>query len=325
MKIKYCFFFLSFLCFNVVGQIAHATHFPTMHVYHILDDDDLIDNISFAYSLRLLRSDYNGPLIKLRRDSDNNEQDFYSDDNDIVDITAINTWSSGSIVYVTTWYDQTDLGRNAIQTNTNRQPILDVTDISKPYFYGEGNPTGTEDLLVVNTNTQLLTNAGKNASILAVLTATSHNNHSFGVRDNSDGNNRWLTHINWSNDNIFFEPGIGGGARNVNNLASENIIKQYSFIRRDDAASPTIDRRIIRNNSTPILDSDINNTDGLIGDFYFGIGASISSQINITSPTTYNTFSGSTTRFTEFIMYSEGKSDAFVQEIETNQISFWGL
>ena len=143
------------------GQIAQYNQFPTKQPTHILDEK--LDDISFAYSLRLLESDYDGPLIRLRK-TDNAEMDFGWTDNDRVDIEAINTWRAGSDVFVTTWYDQSGLDRHATQTDTNLQPQF-IPDLVQPYLAGDRD----NDVLIVTENFQNLTENGKNGSVLGVF------------------------------------------------------------------------------------------------------------------------------------------------------------
>jgi len=325
MKLKLILAFLVLFSFKMISQIAMANHFPTMKPHHILDEKK--DSISFAFSMRLLESDYNGPIIKLRRDpgdgSTNDEKDFYCTDSDIVDITAINNWASevtgSQTLHVVTWYDQSGLGRNAVQTDEDKQPVF-TADASYPYF----NSDDIEDILVVETSTSAnLTNNGKNGTIISILYATNNNNHSFGVRDASTGSNRWLAHVNWSDNKLYFDPGGSSGSRSINNGANVNSWVQYSILRRDNPLNVNQDRRIFRINNTEIQNNNVNNNFQLTGDYYFGIGGTISNTITSANP--YNTFQHSTTRFCEFIMYAAGKEDDFLSEIEQNQMAFWNL
>ena len=115
--ILYGILLFSFIC---NAQVGNYNQFPTMQPAHILDEN--LENISFAFALRVLVSDYEGPLVRLRRASDNAEMDFYCNDDDKVDVNAINTWRGSALVYVVTWYDQSGLGRNAVQPTRSRQP-----------------------------------------------------------------------------------------------------------------------------------------------------------------------------------------------------------
>jgi hypothetical protein len=84
---------------------------------------DTYPNAAAAYSLRLLKSDYTGNAIRVRRSSDNTEQDIgFSSGN--LNTTALTTFCSGTNGFVTTWYDQSGNGRNATQTTAANQPPI---------------------------------------------------------------------------------------------------------------------------------------------------------------------------------------------------------
>jgi hypothetical protein len=84
---------------------------------------DLYPSAAAAYSVRLLRSAYSGNAIRVRRSSDNTEQDIgFSSGN--LDTTALTTFCSGTNGFVTTWYDQSGNARNAAQTTAVQQPQI---------------------------------------------------------------------------------------------------------------------------------------------------------------------------------------------------------
>lgn len=297
-----------------------VNHFPTLKPSHILDGNK--ENISFAFGMRILESDYQGPLITLRRELDDSELDFYATDKDVLDINAIITFASSMPLYVVTWYDQSGLGRNAVQTDPDKQPVF-TPDLNFPHF----NSDDTEDFLVVETNVQLLTNNGKNGTVIGVFLATDNDNHTFGVRDASVGTNRWLSHFNWVDDNLYFDPGNTATTRLVGNGTNLNVWKQYTLSRRDNTLTPNVDEIVFRVNSSRINNNPATQTysdnNQLTGDYYFGIGATIKRTITSSNPR--DIFNYSTTKFSEFIMYASGKEDTFIQQIEENQIIFWGL
>lgn len=288
--------------FTVKGQIAQHNSFPTMQPSHILDDK--LENISFAYSLRIVESDYNGPLIRLRRSSDNSEQDFFHSDNDIVDIAAINTWRGTDNVFVHTWYDQSGLGRNAIQTVTNQQPRFYPNNPSHPYFQGDGS----NDALVVDTPLGIreLTNNGDQGTVLSIMNVTRRNQTSWG---SATGGSRWFVHANWGNNAIYFDPGdCCNNPRAFNNAANVGVFKHYSFIKTDTNVIMR-ESGIERVNGTFTLNR-------FTGNAAFGICAASNQN---------NTFSHSTTSFMELIMYSTNVTPTIYQEIEDNAIIFWNL
>ena len=76
-----------------------------------------------AYSLRLLDSTYTGSAIRVRRASDNAEQDIGFDDNDL-DTSALATFCSGTDGFVKTWYDQSGNANDVTQATTSEQPKI---------------------------------------------------------------------------------------------------------------------------------------------------------------------------------------------------------
>lgn len=77
-----------------------------------------------AYSLRKLDKDYTGDAIRVRRASDNTEQDIGFDANGDLDTSALATFCSGTNGFVKTWYDQSGNGLDAEQTATTLQPKI---------------------------------------------------------------------------------------------------------------------------------------------------------------------------------------------------------
>lgn len=108
---------------------------------------DIYSNSSFAYSTKLLSSNYFGPCIKVRRSSDNTTQDIYFvgeqlDNNSLTNFTGINDG------FIDTWYDQSGRGINLTQTTNGSQPQIvsaGVTNIMNAYYYVDFD--GTNDYL----------------------------------------------------------------------------------------------------------------------------------------------------------------------------------
>jgi len=96
-----------------------------------------------AYSLRLLDSTYTGSAIRVRRASDNAEQDIGFDNNEL-DTAALASFCSGTNGFVKTWYSQTG-SHDTTQTATGSQPkIYDsvtgvVTQNGKPAVDFDGS------------------------------------------------------------------------------------------------------------------------------------------------------------------------------------------
>lgn len=82
---------------------------------------DLYPSASVAYSLRKLSSTYTGNAIRVRRASDNTEQNIGFDALGNLDTTALTSFCSGTNGFVTTWYDQSGNGSNVTQPTANLQ------------------------------------------------------------------------------------------------------------------------------------------------------------------------------------------------------------
>jgi hypothetical protein len=85
---------------------------------------DFYPNAAAAYSVRALSSSYRGPLVKVRRSSDNVERDFFALQNGNLDTFGLATFCAGTDGFVTTWYDQSGVGRNATQSTAGKQPQI---------------------------------------------------------------------------------------------------------------------------------------------------------------------------------------------------------
>jgi hypothetical protein len=76
-----------------------------------------------AYSLRLLRTEYAGNAIRVRRSSDNAEQNI-GFVNGYLDTASLLTFVGAGNGFITTWYDQSGNSRNITQTTAGNQPRI---------------------------------------------------------------------------------------------------------------------------------------------------------------------------------------------------------
>lgn len=84
---------------------------------------DTYSGAKIAYSTRKLSNSYSGNCIRVRRASDNTEQDIGFVGNDL-DSTSLSNFCSGTDGFVTIWYDQSGNAINATQSTTTRQPKI---------------------------------------------------------------------------------------------------------------------------------------------------------------------------------------------------------
>jgi hypothetical protein len=84
---------------------------------------DTYSGAAAAYSLRKLRTAYTGNAIRVRRASDNTEQNIGFVNNEL-DTASLTSFCSGTNGFVTTWYDQSGNGYDATQSTGANQPQI---------------------------------------------------------------------------------------------------------------------------------------------------------------------------------------------------------
>ena len=97
-------------------------------------------NLAACYSVRQVVPSYTGPVVQLRRSSDGNLQDFYSNGKQLFEVNYRSTkwttaarglgerfvdWLGNSTAYVSIWYDQSRNGNHAVNDNHDEtQPSI---------------------------------------------------------------------------------------------------------------------------------------------------------------------------------------------------------
>jgi hypothetical protein len=100
---------------------------------------DKVSSAAAAYGLRKLRSSYDGFAIRVRRDSDNREQDIGFDKNGDLNLVALQSFVGSGSGFVSIWYDQSGNGRHAVQTTPGNQPR--IVSGGKVEMQGNGKAT----------------------------------------------------------------------------------------------------------------------------------------------------------------------------------------
>ena len=108
---------------------------------------DTYTGASVAYSLRKLSSSYSGSAIRVRRSSDNTEQDIGFTGNEL-DTTSLTSFVGANDGYVTRWYDQSGNANNSAQAAATIQPQIVssgtvLTNNSKPSMFLENQDSLT--------------------------------------------------------------------------------------------------------------------------------------------------------------------------------------
>ena len=85
---------------------------------------DTYTGAAACYSLRLMRTAYTGSAIRVRRSSDNAEQDIGFNVFGELDTVSLLAFAGAGDAFVKTWYDQSGNSNDATQTNTANQPKI---------------------------------------------------------------------------------------------------------------------------------------------------------------------------------------------------------
>lgn len=112
-----------------------------------------------AYSVRRLSSSYSGSALRVRRSSDNTEQDIGFVGLNL-DTTALTSFVGAGNGFVTIWYDQSGNGKNKIQATSTQQPtIVNSGSIElvngKPSIYFDGTNDYIETNASINIGTTI--------------------------------------------------------------------------------------------------------------------------------------------------------------------------
>jgi hypothetical protein len=198
---------------------------------------DAYPDSAAAYSLRKLRNNYIGGPIRVRRSSDNEEQDIYFDANGELDITQLTTFCGAGDGFVKTWYDQSGNGYDAEQTTASSQPQI----------VNSGTYLGYLDI-----NNRLLTTSmpytnGVDYSAFkvikqkggAVIGATVNTGSVFYAVSDTSGSSSFqnFTSVSYYKNNSL----ISGTARNsIYNVILNNYVTLTSFVTSQNTQNMTI-------------------------------------------------------------------------------------
>lgn len=110
---------------TIVRRIPGASFDPTLPT---VPAEPLLDLVSVAalnaWGCRLLAVDYTGPLMKVRRSSDNVEVDIGYTSTGLLDEAALLTHIGAGDGCVSKLYDQSGAARDLVETTTSKQPKI---------------------------------------------------------------------------------------------------------------------------------------------------------------------------------------------------------
>jgi hypothetical protein len=146
---------------------------------------DTYTGAAVAYSLRKLRTDYSGNAIRVRRSSDNAEQNIGFSGNDL-DTSSLLTFCGAGNGFVTTWYDQSGNANNSVQTTAANQPQI----------VASGSVINVNSKPAIRFNSKFMTN-----SITGLLPA---NLSVFTVRNMASFSNTFRTLFNYKSYGLTY-------------------------------------------------------------------------------------------------------------------------
>ena len=161
--------------------------------------DGRTNETAFAFSTRKLRRTYTGSSLRIRRSSDNAEQDIGFNANNELDTAAISSFVGANSAFVVTWYDQGIGGHHVTQATTTLQPrivlngTLQTGANGKPGMFFDG-----ADYLVRTTH-------DVNANSWTAVTTF----HVFAMRLNmaADTGHGCIAHIGRHDSNVYWTMG----------------------------------------------------------------------------------------------------------------------
>ena len=218
-------------------------------------------NVKGIYSVKWMNPAYIGPILTIRRSSDNVTSDFYvSEDGELIGTsyggfgTLLTTWLGVSTAYVTKWWDQSTFGNHATQTTTSKQPIFNNTTKSIDFVSSSQQMFNLPDNTVPsgNTNYSVIIKHGTvsaSSGFLGSGTTSTNNQNSFALNGTTynnywGGDNNTLTGayaennmVTWKYDGINRTINVNGG--NVVNISStgRNSATTNNFIGLGDVSN----------------------------------------------------------------------------------------
>jgi hypothetical protein len=259
---------------------------------------DLYPNAAAAYSLRQLTTAYTGSAIKVRRASDNTEQDIGFVNNEL-DVATLESFCSGTNGFVTTWYDQSGNARDVTQTTAANQPQI---VISGSVILQNGKPTIN---FVDNTDILRFTGAISTSINNTMATVSKFNTPLTGYRvimSIGNTNAACYTHIGW---------GISPFKRGIYTVANQSLNGNTTANQEIwGSTSALLSRKLwINSNAETITNNNLSITSNL-NNIFIGNDTSSSALIG---------------NMQEAIFWQITQSDTDLVAINTNQNTYYAV
>ena len=244
-------------------------------------------NLYAAYSLRKLRNGYSGQCVRVRRSSDNAEQDFGFVD-DVIDMASIITFCGVGNGFVTTWYDQSG----------NTKDVTQATAGNQPQIIASGAPYSVSDKFYLNFASSHLRRGSEtgininNICSIALVSLDASGSYGWGLNTGAR----------------YYMPSIVSSS----NWVSYNTANTFnSFLS-------------VGNRGLFVGNGDTTNYIARLNGSQFGTTAVSSANISQIGIGTPNTSIYSTGKYFEFILYSASQT-ANISALETNINDYYAV
>ena len=148
---------------------------------------DTYSGATAAYSLRQLSSSYSGNAVRVRRASDNTEQDIGFVNNEL-DTTSLETFCSGTDGFVTTWYDQSGNASNFSSATAIAQPQIVSSGTSLGYIQLLGSTILNSTASYINGTNYSTFFVGRRGAIGSAIWGTDQSGSFYAVGKANSGN-----------------------------------------------------------------------------------------------------------------------------------------
>lgn len=233
-----------------LGEIGSEDITP---ITYLLDG---FPNAAAAYSLRKLRTAYTGNAIRVRRSSDNTEQNIGFDISGNLDTSSLTSFCGSGNGFVTTWYDQSGNAINATQTTAANQPqivssgsVITQNDKEVLSFNGSSYYLNFNGSFFINTKYSIYYVGSRNSNkvhnyIIAGSGNTTNSNLFLGYRfDNTYRLSQFGVDVDYSVSNFTTATLSIWNAYNIN--SGKSIVLNNSVV----ATSSNTDNLVSYNNS----------------------------------------------------------------------------
>lgn len=269
---------------------------------------DTYTDAAMAYSLRKLRSDYSGYCIRVKRSSDNADQDI-GFVNGVLNETALTSFIGSGDGRVVTWYDQSGNGHDALSYVASRAPLIVVS--------GSVNKLNDKPALLCDLNTSLY--SGVTFFAASNILGSSYENMTFSVHNETTSSTSGIWRFNGSgvvislhatySGNIVYETGNQTSRRVVSNAVPAGWLNnQHSVI-----GYSTGSNAYIRCDASQIKTAEVSGTPPLTTTGFLSVCSWHTNRNN-----------GHIGSVQELIIYKTYNS-GYISGIESNQNDFYSI